>query len=276
MCINLCNVFSELIDEVVVERPRLENAPLKAVICQVQIPRILDLADDEVRPIQKALSDSYPRLREEHAVELTLEAPSPQALLSPSGQAHRVYRFDDSDLDWTATLAPEALSLETTAYIGMKDFLSRWVEFASVAMEFLGLSAQNRIGLRYINELPCPGTTREALDGWVRDELIGLVGAHKTRTSSLIRTLSQSQFRQPDGNTCNVRYGIAPSANDGESLFLLDFDYFEEESGEFDLAQQVRTLASFNEGIYELFGWSFSEETRESFGPEVPTGGGHA
>lgn len=266
----MCNV-RELIDDVVVDRPRLENAPLKAVICQVRFPRQLDLSDSEMRPIQRALGKRYPVLEKETAAELTIEAaPSPKAFFAP-GPQQTIYRFRDTAGEWTATVGPEAISLETTAYLGMRDLLIRWVELVSLAKETLGLGAQSRLGLRYVNEVPCPGLSRPQLDGWVREELVALVGAHQSRTSDLIRLVSQAQFRQPEGAVCNFRHGLASDPEDAAgAVFLLDLDYFREEIRDFDLEGQIRMLASFNEGACEMFAWTFPQSTRDDFGPEIP------
>ena len=269
MCITMCNVRN-LIDEVVIDRPRLENAPLKAVICQVRFPRQLDLDDAELRPIQRGLAPRYPILAEEVAAELTIEAsPSPQAFFAP-GRQQTIYRFRDTAEEWTATVGPEAISLETTAYVGMRDLLIRWAELVSLAQESLALGAQNRLGLRYVNEVPCPGRSRPELAGWVREELVALIGAHPERTSDLIRLVSQAQFRQPEGAVCNLRHGLAADPeNKSRAVFLLDLDYFRDEIGAFDLELQIRTLASFNEGACELFEWTFPHKTREAFGPKI-------
>ena len=268
----VCNV-RDLIDDLVVDRPRLRNAPVKAVICQVRFPRLLDLAEAELRPLQRALADRYPVLVEEVAAELTLEtSPSPQAYFAPSRQ-QTIYRFRDTAQEWTATVGPEAISLETTSYYGMRDLLERWAELVGQAQEALALNAQSRLGLRYVNELPCPGRSRERLDGWVREDLIALVGAHPQRTSDLVRLMSQAQFRQPGGAICNFRHGLAPNPHDGESsLFLLDLDYFQDDLSDFDLERQIRLLISFNEGARELFEWTFPDATRAGFGPEEPLG----
>ncbi len=266
----VCNV-RDLIDDVVVDRPRLCNTPLKAVICQVRFPRQLDLTAAELRPVQRGLADRYPVLEEEVAAELTIEAgASPQAFFSPARE-QTIYRFRDVSQEWTATVGSEGISLETTAYLGMRDLLVRWAEFVSLAQDALSLRAQSRLGLRYVNEVPCPGLTRRHLDGWVREELIALIGAHPTRTNDLVRLVSQAQFRQPGGAICNFRHGLAVDPQDAaRTLFLLDLDYFEDEIGEFDVERQIRALASFNEGARELFEWTFPDPTREAFGPEEP------
>lgn len=254
LCSKVCNV-RELIDDVVPERPRLENAPLKAVICQARFPRQLSLGDDEVRPIQRALNHRYPVFDEEQAIEV----------------AHRrIFRFRDAGSGWIATIGPEAISLETTEYVGMKDLLIRWSELATATAEAFELTAQTRLGLRYVNELDCPAPHREDLSGWVRRELLMPLGA-QPRAEHLLRFISQAQFRQPDGSSCNMRHGIAPSETDQDrAVFLLDLDCFRGEAVEFDPVAQIRNLARLNESAYEYFNWAFSERTVEHFGPERP------
>jgi uncharacterized protein (TIGR04255 family) len=271
----MCNV-RDLIDELIVDRPLLQNAPLTAVLCQVQYPRQLALGADEVRPVQKQLARRYPLVAEERALELTVEAgPSPKGFFAPAGSEQTIFRFRDTQEEWTVTVGPEALSLETSAYIGMRDMLERWFEVAEVTADSLGLTARTRLGLRYINEVPAPGLGRDALDGWAREELISLIGAHGERTADLLRLLSQAVFRQPDGSLCNLRHGFAPSAqNPQQTVFLLDLDFFVEEANEFDLEDQLRSLAKFNEGARDLFSWAFSEDAYESFGPELGTSKG--
>jgi uncharacterized protein (TIGR04255 family) len=268
----MCNV-RELIDDLIVDRPRLQNAPLTAVLCQVQYPRQLALGAEEVRPVQKALAARYPLVSEERAVELTVEAgPSPKGFFAPAGAEQTIFRFRDTAEDWTVTIGPEALSLETSAYVGMRDMLERWLEVAEAASDSLTLTTKTRLGLRYINEIEAPGFSRDALEGWAREELVSIIGSHEARTGDLQRFLSQAVFRQPDGSLCNLRHGLAPNAQDPEqAVFLLDLDFFVEETSDFDLEDQVRSLVKFNEGARDLFCWAFSEKAYESFGPELDT-----
>lgn len=271
----VCNV-RQLIDEAVVERPRLENAPLRAVICQVRFPRRLALGEEEVGPIQRAVGKRYPLLLQEQAIELSTVEPgtSPRAFFAPTGSQQRIFRFQDLEQRWTATVGSEAISLETTDYMGMKDMLVRWSELIEAAAAALGITAQTRVGLRYINELPCPGPRREDLSGWVREELVTLIGAHR-RTEDTLRLVSHAQFRQPEGALCNLRHGIAPDeGEEGRFVFLLDLDCFRQQQEALDLGGQIRLLAALNQAANDLFDWSFPARTRAGFGPELPPPGG--
>jgi uncharacterized protein (TIGR04255 family) len=253
----MCNV-RELIDHVVPERPRLENAPLKAVVCQARFPRQLSLGDDEVRPIRRVLSDRYSLVAD--------------AALAPGRR--RALRFSDADGNWVATVGPESISLETTEYVGMRDLLARWVELICATAEVFELTALTRLGLRYINELDWPQARREDLSGWVREELLSPF-VSQPDTEGLQRFVSKAQFRRPDGSSCNVRHGITPNEDDPDGMvFLLDLDCYRWDAVELDPADQVRSLANLNESAYGFFEWAFANRVLERFGPALPGGSG--
>ncbi len=263
MCINMGNV-QELIDLLVDERPRLDNAPLKEVICQVQFPRQLSLDDDVVRPIQRALSQRYPMFAEERAAKALVED-GPGVYFKPAGVGQRIFRFRDSGGSWTATIGPEAVALETTDYIGMKDFLLRWSELASAAAEALELTAQTRLGLRYINKLDLFATAEEDLSSWVREELVTPLGA-QPKAKHLSYFVSHSQFREPDGLSCHMRHGLAPQEESGDqTIFLLDLDCYRGETAKFDTVDQIRSLARLNDCAYGYFTWAFRGQTLKKF-----------
>lgn len=267
----MCTV-RELIDDLVVDRPRLANAPLRAVISQVRFPRLLSLDDNDLSPLQRVLAPRYPLLSQERAFQMNVaSSPSPSAFFTPTGSEQRIYRFSDTEESWTVTIGPETISLETNAYDGMHDFLLRWVDVIESAVNALSLSAQLRLGLRYINEVTAPGRTAEQLQGWLRDELFTLVGAHGPQTAEPLHTFSQVLFRQPDGSLCNLRHGLAPNPEEeSETVFLLDLDCYSEQSCKFDLEGQVRRLVEFNQAAFEIFDWAFPESTKDAFGPKLP------
>ena len=266
----MCTV-RELIDDLVIDRPRLANAPLRAVISQVRFPCLLRLDDNDLSPLQRALVPRYPLLSQERAFQMNVASvPSPSAFFTPTGSEQRIYRFQDTEETWTVTIGPETISLETSAYDGMHDFLLRWAELIEAATEALPLSVQLRLGLRYINEVTAPGLAAEQLQGWLRDEFFTLVGGQAPGRLSRANFL-QVLFRRPDGSLCNLRHGFAPNPEEeAETIFLLDLDCHSEQSGEFDLEGQVRRLVEFNQAAFEIFDWAFPESTKAEFGPRLP------
>jgi len=255
-----------LLDQLVEEQPVLSNSPLTEVICQVRFQEILGLSETEVRPIQKAMADLYPLVEREEGQELSI---SPLGL-QPTGKTKTTFRFRDVEKMWTVTLAPEMLSLETNAYLDFKDFASRWIRIIESVVAELEIQMQDRLGLRYVNQLACPAEpSPEDLRQLVRTELIGIVGA-EPRTSRLLSSLQEARFVQDDG-ICTLRHGLVDE--DGGKTYVLDFDYYDEERKKMDLEAQLRSLIAFNHGVYELFSSAVTEETMRSFEPKERANG---
>jgi uncharacterized protein (TIGR04255 family) len=258
--------MNDLLDRLVEEQPVLDKSPLTEVICQVRFQEILGLSQAEVRPIQKAFADEYPLVEREEGQELSL---SPFGL-QPTGRTKTTFRFRDVEKAWTVTLGPEMMSLDTTAYLNFKDFASRWIRIIEKVVAELEIPTQDRLGLRYVNQLACPAEpSPENLRQLVRPELVGIVGA-EARTSRLLSSLQEARFLQDDG-TCTLRHGLVEE--DEGKTYVLDFDYYDEERKPMDLEAQLRSLVAFNHGVYELFSSAVTEETLKSFEPKERSDG---
>lgn len=228
----------------------------------MRFQEILGLDDGDVRPLQRGYAAEYPQVATDHAHEM---APAVDAL-KPMGKVRRTYRFASADDAWTVVLTPTSLSLETTAYDDFRGFVERWRHVAALAVDELDILRQERLGLRYANELACsPEPTREDLRRLVREELVGIIGAHDPRTMHPWMSIQEARFFQEDG-ICTFRHGLT-SAGEGIRLYLLDFDYYDDDERELNLDFQLRQLAAFNHGIYQLFKWSIAPDRFESFEP---------
>lgn len=261
LCTRVCTVALEFVKR----QPVLENAPLAVVICQLRYPRQLGISEADVRPLQREIGKDYPVPRVGRTTELTVTP----AGVAPSGEPEPVYQFLSDDAAWTVTVGPDAMSLETTAYVDFVDFLTRWQKCAEAVKAAFDLERQDRIGLRYVNELACAEEhpTVEDLRALVRDELVGVVGAH-ARTTRLLTSMHEMRFGQ-DRGTCTLRHGLvrAPSH---PPTYVIDADFYDETSAALDLEDQFRLLADFNHGAFELFRWAVSPELFSTFNPTEP------
>lgn len=264
VCSRLRNVMRDLLEELVADQPVLRKAPLKTVICQLRFQEVLGLSAEDVRPLQKTFAQRYPMLEREEGLEMNLAAEG----LQPTGNVRRTFRFRDSEHHWTVTLTPDSLAIETNAYAHFRDFAERWCHVAEATVHELEIPMQDRLGLRYINQLPFSAEpTQEQLAQLVRPELVSLVGAHEVRTSQLLQSQQEARFVQEDG-VLTLRHGLMPASDSGRA-YILDFDYYDEEPKALDLQEQIRTLVDFNHGIYDLFQWCVTEDTFASFDPDV-------
>ncbi len=223
----------------------------------MRFPRILGLSDEKVRPLQVALTDTYANVQLEDAQEIQI---GPDGLRTAGSD--RIYRFRTQDEDWIVSLTSSFVAVETTAYKGFRDFFGRWERIVSLSVKHFELSHQDRLGLRFINEIELPRDGLDAIAEVVRPELLGIAGKHE-RTRSLIRSLQEMRLRQPDG-AFTLRHGY--TAQD-HPLYLLDFDYYDDSPKALDLDEQKKTLINFDHATFDLFKWLVTAEAFASFKP---------
>jgi uncharacterized protein (TIGR04255 family) len=253
--------------EFVKQQPVLRNAPLKLVICQMRFPRQIGAGEAEMRPIQRALAHRYPVIQVGQATDLMLTASG----VSPRGEPEPVFQFRSEDGGWTVTATRDSASLETTAYLDFQDFAERWEEASTALAETLDLSRQERIGLRYVNELACPPRPApEQVAALVSESLVGVIGAHP-RTRNLLSSMQEMRFAQERGVGA-LRHGLV-LRDDGQAAYVLDLDFYDDQPQPLDLDDQLRLLADFNHGAYELFQWSVHPDLFATFDPEEATDG---
>jgi uncharacterized protein (TIGR04255 family) len=243
-------------------QPLLKRAPLALTVCQLRFPLVLGFSDELVRPLQVALAAEFPDVEVQDLQQVEFGSDG----ITVTGQHQRLYRFRTHETDWVVSVGPSALALETTAYQGFHDFIGRWARVAHAAVEALDLRHQERLGLRYVNELAAPArASRDDLRALVTPELLGPVGAHE-RTKRLLKAWQELRFEQDDG-ACTMQHGYARRAENGWA-YVLDFDYYDETGKAIELESQMRALAQFNHRTFELFQWAVDTEQFASFEPE--------
>src|SRR5262245_26907426 len=114
------NITNPLSDPIPPEVP-LPNAPLERVIAQVRFSSILKIEQrDFISPFQESIRGKYPSLEHDRTQLLTL---GPDGML-PKETGTR-WRFIDAPGEWTVSLAPDFVAIETTHYTSRADFFSR-------------------------------------------------------------------------------------------------------------------------------------------------------
>ena len=251
-------------------QPALGNPPLKAVICQMRFPRILEFSERRMRPIQQALADRYPHTELGQLASFNLGPGGATTDLEDSA----IYRFRDESRHRTVAVTPTSLSLETDAYDDFPTFATQWYAVVVSAIDAFGLSQQERIGLRYVNEVECKLTPDASgrlavepreLEALLRPELVGAVGRHQ-HTQRLMSSMQEMRFAQEQG-FCTIRHGLACQP-DQKSAYILDLDFYDDDLQKIDLDAQVNLLAHFNHVIYDLFKWAITEDRFAQFEPQ--------
>lgn len=253
----MCNVAS------MTTNPVLKHPPLKMVICQLRFPSVLGLTDADVRPLQVELEDEYPNHRADTAQQLEIKAPGNMEL----GETERIYRFADEADEWAVTFGKSALSLQTTAFTTFADYATRWERLIRYVAAQFNIGRQERLGLRFVNQVPLPSADAEGLRATLAGGLVGIVGETEL-TQELIQAMQEMRFKQTNGST-TIRHGLVPE-NDGPTPYVLDFDYYDDAPKHLELDEQMQRLRDYNDAMYVLLKTLVTQATFASFEPEEP------
>ena len=249
----------------------LPNAPLVRVIAQVRFPQVLSIEKrDFVAPFQEAIRAQYPVLRAEQTQGLML---SPQGALPTPPVI--IWRFEDGQQKWRASLAPDFVAIETTDYESRNDFFDRLETIIVALTEHVGPKTLDRVGVRYIDRVT--GDAINDIGKLVRREVLGIVAtpaAEHTR-----HTITESMFMVPgSGAQLLARWGLLakdttvdPAAIEplAEPSWILDLDMFRAEARSFDPTAVVSDARSYAERIYAFFRWAVTDDFLRLYGGKV-------
>ena len=249
------------------EYPRVvfERNPLKVVVTQVRFPPLFALEQPAgVAQFQEAIRSEYP-VAESRGAQVTL-AVGPGGVAVPPTQPGP-WRFLNEDSSWVVAVAPDFVSLETTAYHRFEDFRARVERLFNAAAESLRLTRRQRLGLRYVNEITHPEAVR--LSDWrklLREELLGIAGG-ETLGDTVAQSAQQIQLELEQGNV-TIRHGYRREETaDSNSIYFLDLDAYDDEAGNFDIEQMLNNLTVYNKWIWNLFRGSITDELVEYLQP---------
>jgi len=241
--------------------PILAKSPLRSVVCQLKFPKILGVSSAQVRPLQERLGALYPEYVPGEVQEFLIGP----GVIRQSPEAERLYQFRSTDGAWAVSVSSDSVALESSKFPGYEAFATRWHKVVGDAVEVLGIKYQDRFGLRFINEIDMPPTDAlPRMREMINPELIAPVGSHP-RLTNLQLSLQELRLKQTDGN-CTLRHGYVVKV-DGTRVYILDLDYYDEVKRELSVDGNLGALASFNNGLYEIFRWCITDHAYKSFEP---------
>jgi uncharacterized protein (TIGR04255 family) len=255
-------------------RFQLKNHQLAQVLCQIRFSTVLRInQDDAVISFQEAIRQTYPRYAKQQGMAVLITPQGVQQQPAPVGQ----HRFDDSDGNFTVTLTPDFVALETRRYVDIDDFVARVVALAGAVEEHYAPAEIQRVGLRFINELRLAGADpkaemREAISpallGAVgSDELVAAVsGAQQILelTGEDSRMLVRHGLYAQGGTTVDPVEPAAPSPQQALPFYLMDIDAFAERSVRYSVDGIEATVRDFNDDIRSFFAWGVREDYRRA------------
>ena len=231
----------------------LDNAPLKVALAQVRFAPVHAIEKRErVADFQELLSDSYIAGEGQTPQTVTIQFGN-ESVIRPAAIAapETVWPFDDPARGWSVALSSTSLALEAGTYQDFDDFLDELRSVLGALEEAFDPKRRTRLGLRYINEITDRRLAEDGLVSLLRKELVSPVGT--ALGSDLAGSLNELRFREKLG-TFVLRHGLVR-----EDAYLLDFDYFNEESGDCDKEAIVSMVEQFHDLIEPLFVWCLSK-----------------
>jgi uncharacterized protein (TIGR04255 family) len=259
------------------DRRLLARPALPLVVCQVRFDEQPNIGSGKVgRDVYRALggeAGGYPNFSQLRAERVTV---TPAALPAEPVQrdAQRGWRYGSaSEGDRILALLPDSLALETNHFPGWEAMGQSFREALAAVSQVIAPTAEERLGLRFINVLQAPDVTE--LGDWknyVRPEALGLVG-HEVVGAGVLASQQQVLLQLEEGLKCTVRLG--PIRQDsGELTFLLDLDAFREASRPFDAETIAATAHMLNSVSVSLFQQLVTPKMLELLGQGESEGAG--
>ncbi len=246
----------------------LGQSPLQEVVCQLRFSPILRIGAEQPVDFQERIRGSYPRLAEERGVELATSGSESFATKS----LEPTWQFKSSDNLWTASLTSTFVALKTTGYVDIEDFLKRLAEVKGAFEDIYVPPFYTRIGLRYVNRLILAESDGEPVpwEDYLNKHLAG-VFSDPVLSGGIVEANHHLVLQTADGQI-GWRYqrdmGIA--GDQAAERYTLDFDHYLAE--ELECAKVEALLGKFNDSIYRLFRWCFTDSGYEMLKPRSKKG----
>jgi uncharacterized protein (TIGR04255 family) len=226
-----------------------------------------------VPEIQEQLRhQGFPKFLQGQIQEILLQ---PNAV--PKASALDRYEFQNKDGTTGIILTSSWLAVQTNSYRRFEDF-EKIVETALVVVDgVVDLTLVERIGLRYVDLIRLG--EKETWADYLQSGLLGIepksigitewttnfqaIGA--TELGKLIIRCSQLQhWLPPDLFPTTLRYSV--NLRPGETVSLLDFDHFTEESTDFSGTSVLATIGELHDQIDRAFRNAVTRQALEKWG----------
>jgi uncharacterized protein (TIGR04255 family) len=249
------------------EEVPLPRAPLIRVLSQITFPPILAIEKTEnVASFQEKIRAAYPNFQGEVMHEIQID-PNNQPNISKT----HIWRFEDKNRRWQASLAPNFLALTTAHYTSRSEFLSRMGELIAALQDTIDPQIMQRVGLRYIDRLQ--GEPLQHLARFIRPEFLGPNTADYQHAA--IHILTQALFNTEENAKLSLRWGrvpphatVDPQAVQpiNEPSWVMDFDMFNDSEGSFQHTDLAPLLEKFAQRIYSVFRYMVTDDFLKYYG----------
>jgi uncharacterized protein (TIGR04255 family) len=238
-------------------RRRLVDSPLELAVCQIRFEETLAVSDPKaILAIHGDLGGAggpYPKIEQ-------VKGPSFQVSVSAEGSAESRslpqvagWRLQAKDGSWIASVMPDFVALETSAYTTWEeDFGPRIGALLEAVERHVQPVLEERVGLRYIDKLT--GLSVHQASDWTNylvPELVGIV-MHPNLGPAVNTTQQQVDLILGEDVRCTMRHGILKDET-GSPSYVLDCDVHRQAARAFETEEIRATLEQFSEFALQLF-----------------------
>lgn len=252
------------------DRTPLAASPLTLVVFQVRFETNLEVSDAltarQFHDLIGGRQGDYPVVEpvSNVAVQLaTLGGADPAVTQRQTAG----WRFRSEDASWIVSMMPDNVALETSRYEHWEDFRTRLDDVLAATHEHLKPVFEQRLGLRYVNQLALP-EVRQAADWepWINRDLLGPL-AHERLREGVVFARQQLALDLGDGVSCSLAHGSFPTDSpEAELAYLLDYDVSRQTGQPFDPGEIRSGVEAFNTAALALFQLSVTPAYLEGAG----------
>jgi uncharacterized protein (TIGR04255 family) len=214
---------------------------IKTAVCELKFPVILELEHKPPATFHSSIRKKYPHFERRTSINLQLG----------SDIKETVYVFLSRNQDWTLSVRPSSISLETTNYTSFTNFTKRLKIVISSANKFIDSDFFTRVGLRYIDNIPI---NKDSFEDWINPDIvkpltIGIYGQPDLYWQNIRSNCQNGKF--------SFQHGIQ---NSNVNQYILDFDFYKENVE----ANEVNDLLiNLHKESLKLFFWSINNKSYE-------------
>ncbi len=233
----------------------LARSPLVLVAAQVNFEEIgREVTHGQARQFQRLLGAPWSELA---------SAPLMQATMTPGGVVsepnRQAYRLSTADESWSLLINPNVVTVETRTYPGWAGFQQVFAAVARALAQVFDPAAEQRLGIRYVDQIPLPDGHRE-WTALVRESLLGLT-QDPAFAGDVLASDQRVLLQLEEDARCVLRHGQLADPTTGKvgGVYLLDFDVYRE-GRPFDAASAMDGVALLHRYVGKLFKACITDE----------------
>lgn len=254
------------------KRVRLQNPPVKLVLCQLAWPDLVSLPDemdDVARQFGRAIAD-YP-IYEEHTQNNIVISPTGQS----DGTLETLYKWKSVDNEWHVVLGRRFLSFYRTAYTSFSDFQGRLEKILIELKSILHVTALERIGLRHVNQVT-DSSLVENLSDYIEREFLGFAGTTFDSGMAQIESSQNQVIISVNDALLQVRTGVLPPMQTvdpaiplcSKRSWVLDLDSTIASQRPFEVNEVLENTGELADINYDFFKFVATDGFLRKFGSE--------